>query len=251
MIWSRSLLLGPNLLPTRLATGPSEVGAASMSNLKSTPEWAAYSAAPEGPTFHALVRRTGEISDELLQLVSGLAASGGNWKALQHASLLFEQRGYATEAHYFARRSLAASNADIGAHIAMARVMELRRFPYAALHELGAIRALRPGVRDQGLAERVDAYLASAYVRTYAYVQNLDLARPWTESLRRSRFAEINAFEQLFHAAFHDKSGRHGDLLRLAALRVAELAPSQETRTGGKLDIALKGMLMSLLRSRT
>jgi hypothetical protein len=218
--------------------------------LTQTEEWRAYVASP-GTGLAALHARVGGATDDLLIALASHERMAGDWRVAQHLAILFLERGWATEAHYYANRAVEASGGHVLAHVALSRVMELRRFPSAVLYQLEQVRLRLKHLRgDREKMERVRGYVTSAYVRTYGYLGDLARARPWSEKLRRTRYAEIQAFVPLFHASAHDESGLHGDLLRLAALRVAESGVPLSGRAAAKLVRIVRGLLLNVLSRR-
>jgi len=177
--------------------------------------------------------------------------TGENWRLSQHLALVFWNRRNASEAHYHARRAMRLSHGHPSARVALARALELQQFPHAVLYQLERLHVSRGFFRgDRTAGERVRAYVASAYVRTYCYLGEVAPARPWIETLRRSRWAEGSAFVQLLHAAFHLPTAPDVALLRVAVDGIARTQPSLTGRAEGKLMRAARVVLLATLAAK-
>lgn len=216
--------------------------------LTSTSEWAAYAAEPAGPTLERLRRAAGGETDELLAAMVELSRTQSGWRILQHLAIAFENRGFTTEAHYYAERAVRASHGDVRARLVLARVHEARRFVDAIFHELGLVRLGLRGVRDPRTRRVVRAELAAAYVRLYCYLGRPTQARPWLRYVMHAGRGTVDTFVHVLNGTID--GGRDADLRAIAAMALVSAQIPASSRTGARIQMVVRALFLDLLRER-
>ena len=213
-----------------------------------SPEWAAYAALHDGQTFRTLMRVAGSPDDVLLAAMVQLASSVDDWRVMQHTAMLFVERGYTSEAFYFARRAVVASGGDPRARIVLARVHETRRFLDALNQELLDVHRRLRGVRDRTARRALLADLANAFVRLHCYLGRPSVARPWFRYVVETDTGTISTFEQVLHATL--TSAEHADMRAIAAVALASVTLPKGSRIQARVELAVRAILIDMLRRR-
>lgn len=216
--------------------------------ITSSPEWIAYEARPDGRAFRALMRVAGEPSDDLLAAMVGLGRRVPDWRVMQHTALLFVERGYTSEAFYFAQRAVAVSRGDPRARIALARVYEIRRFLDALNQELLEVHRSIRGVRDRHVRHVLYADLANAFVRLRCYLGRPSEARGWFTYVLKTNTGVVSTFEHVLHATL--TSDEHADMRSMAALALARGPLPKGSRIAARVEFAVRAHFLDVLRGK-
>lgn len=218
-----------------------------QTTIRSWPEWALYVADPCHETLTRLDRKAQASGrPPLLRNLEAEVAAGASWKIAQHASLYHHDARRLTEAWYFAHLAAVRSNGDVRSNIALAQVYEARRLPYAVIPVLDTIRRqLRRVPRRE--RRRFQAYVAEAYVRTYAYVRNTTMAVRWWRYVRRQPGAQATTLIQFLLAIWLSE---YVEEARDVAVRLLPAMATLGPRVRARVVGALRFHLLQVLRAR-
>jgi hypothetical protein len=226
---------------------PHAVDVLTAETIRAWPEWVAYDADPSGVLFNYLCMRGGPQGVVTIAImIEALVAKRRLWRAAQHLALLHHRNQRLTEAWYFAHLAVEWSASDPRALVALVQVLEDRRLPYAVLPLLQRLEVAVPTL-PQAAQGPVWQAVEEAYVRTWAYLSNPAMARPWWLRVRARGTCEVRTAMQMLFCAWQTP---HIDLAYEAATVLAPELDGFGPRVRVRVEGSIRRHLIETLRVR-